>query len=333
MTLLFYPYVLICALFLALVSYLAHSEVATTLPQVNAFISDMVARYGFAPGKLQDIFAQVELRPEIITAMTRPAESKPWFEYRKIFINPERINGGVAFWDKYQDALNRAEARFGVDPTIIVAIIGVETRYGAKMGNYRVMDALTTLAFQYPRRAQFFRGQLEEYLLLTRKEGIDPLSEKGSYAGAMGMPQFMPSSFRDFAVDFDGDGRRDLWNNPSDAIGSVANYLRRNEWQPNALIASATQISSGSNIAGLINTNPKPNTRLERFKTAGVRPVNQISGNPAAALLRFEGESAPEYWLCFQNFYAITRYNHSPLYALAVYQLSQEIQQMNALNR
>jgi len=322
---LFYPYLLLCAGILTIVSYFAHGGVATALPQVNSFIIEMANRHGFSSVKLRAIFDQVELRPEIITAMTRPAESKPWFEYRTIFITPERINGGMEFWDKHQDALNLAEARYGVDPAIIIAIIGVETRYGAKMGNYRVMDALTTLAFQYPKRAPFFRSQLEEYLLLTRKESIDPLSGKGSYAGAMGIPQFMPTSFRDFAVDFDGDGRRDLWNNPSDAIGSVANYLRRNGWQPNLPIATAAEISPGAKVAGLISKNPKPNTPLERLKAAGIRTSKPISGNPAVALLRFDGKDADEYWLCFQNFYAITRYNHSPLYALAVYQLSQEI--------
>ncbi|CAK0764069.1 Membrane-bound lytic murein transglycosylase B [Gammaproteobacteria bacterium] len=312
-------------LILSWIPTLARAEVATMLPEVNDFIANMAARHGFQIATLRTIFGQVVLHPEIIEAITRPAEAKPWFEYRNIFLTAARIEGGIEFWQENQEALTVTEARYGVDPAIVVAIIGVETRYGAKTGTYRVIEALSTLAFQYPKRAPFFRDQLEEYLLLTRNEGMDPLLPKGSYAGAMGLPQFMPTSFRDFAVDLDGDGHRDLWNNPWDAIGSVANYLRRHEWQPHGPIAVPVNLKEGTNPTPLLGTDLKPNLRLNYLSSLGFQSTESIPGNPTAAPLRLEGKNSLEYWLCFQNFYAITRYNHSPLYAMAVYQLSQEI--------
>ncbi|CAK0755423.1 Membrane-bound lytic murein transglycosylase B [Gammaproteobacteria bacterium] len=300
-------------------------EMATELPQVNEFIVEMAARHDFTVSALRTIFDQVVLRPEIIEAISRPAEGKPWFQYRELFLTPARIDGGIEFWHKHRSALSIAQTRYGVEAAVIVAIIGVETRYGAKTGTHRVLEALTTLAFQYPKRAPFFRAQLEEYLLLTRNEGMDPLLAKGSYAGAMGLPQFMPTSFRDFAVDLNGDGHRDIWNNPDDAIGSVANYLHSNNWQPSGSIAVPVDLAKDADPDSLVGADLKPNLRLDRFRSLGLLPSEPVSGNPAAALLRLEGKDEPEYWLCFQNFYAITRYNRSPLYAMAVHQLAQEI--------
>ncbi|CAK0780769.1 Membrane-bound lytic murein transglycosylase B [Gammaproteobacteria bacterium] len=316
---------LVMAVVLAWFPPLAHGEAATTLSQVNEFIAEVAARHGFVVPALYALFDNVTLRPEIIETITRPAEAKPWFEYRAIFLTQARIEGGIEFWREHQDALSVAESRYGVDPAIVVAILGVETRYGAKTGTYRVIDALTTLAFQYPKRASFFRDQLEEYLLLTRNEGIDPLLPKGSYAGAMGLPQFMPTSFRDFAVDLDGDGHRDLWNNPWDAIGSVANYLRRHDWQPQGPVAVPANLVAGVDPAPLLKADLKPNLYLNRLRAMGLQPTEPVSGNPPVALLRLDGKISPEYWLGFQNFYAITRYNHSPLYAMAVHQLAREI--------
>lgn len=302
-----------------------HGEAAITLPPVNEFIDEMAKDYGFKISDLKEVFEQVALRPEIIETITRPAEGKPWFEYRAIFLTPDRIEGGIEFWRKHHDALSIAESRYGVDPSVVTAIIGVETRYGARTGTYRVLDALTTLAFQYPKRAPFFRDQLKEYLLLTRAEGLDPLAMKGSYAGAMGLPQFMPTSFRDFAVDLDGDNHRDLWNNPWDAIGSVANYLYRHQWQPHEPIAVTAHLGTKVDASTLLGQNLKPARPLDYFRSQGLQPSQPIPGNPATTLLRLEGKDLPEYWLCFQNFYTITRYNHSPLYAMAVYQLAHEI--------
>jgi len=318
-------FIVVVTLILGWIPTFTHAEVATALPQVDEFITAVAARHGFAVSALRAIFSQVVLRPEIIEAITRPAEAKPWFEYRAIFLTPARIEGGVEFWRNHQDALSVAKSRYGVDPAVIVAILGVETRYGAKTGTYRVLEALSTLAFQYPKRAPFFRDQLEEYLLLTRSEGMDPLLPKGSYAGAMGLPQFMPTSFRDFAVDLDGDGHRDLWNNSWDAIGSVANYLRRHDWEPHGPVAVPVNLGEGIDPTSLLKSDLKPSLPLSRLRFLGLQPTESVSGNPTAAPLRLEGKNAFEYWLCFQNFYTITRYNHSPLYAMAVYQLSQKI--------
>ncbi|CAK0776302.1 Membrane-bound lytic murein transglycosylase B [Gammaproteobacteria bacterium] len=291
---------------------------------VQDFIVSMSKEHGFLISDLRTVFDQVSFRLEIIEAMSRPAEAKPWFEYREIFVTPDRIEEGVQFWKKNQAALVAAEAKYGVDPAILVAILGVETRYGSKTGTYRVIDALATLAFQYPKRASFFREQLEEYLLLARTEKIDPLSPKGSYAGAMGLPQFIPTSFRDFAVDLDGDGHRDIWNNPWDAVGSVGNYLLKHGWQSGAPIAVAVDIGE-VNPAPLLEAGTKPELHWNRLRSLGFQTEVAVVGNPEVALLRLEGEDFPEYWLGFQNFYSITRYNHSSLYAMAVYQLAQEI--------
>ncbi len=306
-------------------SPLGHGQTAGELPAVRDFISEMVARYNFDNTTLNRLFERVNLHPEIIDTMTRPAEAKPWHEYRNIFLTQARIDGGVEFWREQRAALERAKAEYGVDPAIIVAIIGVETRYGTRTGTYRVIEALSTLAFQYPKRAPFFRTQLMEYLLLTRQEGFDPLELKGSYAGAMGLPQFMPSSFREFAVDLDKDGRRDLWNNPADAIGSVANYLARHDWQPGEPIAIAVRLTNDAKPDSLVDAGLKPTLPFNRVWSAGLLSDQKIPGDSLTAVLRLEGETGPEYWLGLQNFYAITRYNHSPLYAMAVYQLSQAI--------
>lgn len=304
--------------------YLATAHGAIESPGLRDFINDMVRKHDFSVAELDALFSQAEPRPDIIDAITRPAEGKPWYEYRTIFVNDARIDGGVEFWRTHADALTRAHSTYGVPPEIISAIIGVETRYGKNTGSYRVLDALSTLAFDYPARAKFFRGELENYLLLTRDEGIDPLSLKGSYAGAMGLPQFIPSSYRHYAVDFDNDGQRDLWANPVDAIGSVANYFSEHGWQSDAVVVLPAQVS-GDNYAALADEGLKPERSLREFERQGVSVSGDAPADQPAALLEFEGEAGMEYWLGFQNFYVITRYNRSPLYAMAVYQLSNEI--------
>lgn len=293
---------------------------------VQNFIREMAARHGFNPTQLQVLFDRVQPQPSIIAAMTRPAEAKPWYEYRAIFINPQRIQGGVEFWRTHAAPLARAEQVYGVPPEIVVAIIGVETQYGGNMGRHRVLEALATLAFDYPRRADFFRKELEAFLLLTRAEGVDPLALRGSYAGAMGWGQFMPTSYQDYAVDFDGDGRRDLWRNPRDAIGSVANYFRQHGWRPGEPVIVPARVS-GSTYPDLITrrlTTP-PRDSIASLQAQGVAPLTPVDGARAALLLELQGRDGPEYWLAFHNFYVITRYNRSQLYAMAVYQLSREI--------
>jgi len=294
-------------------------------PDVQAFIREMVAQHGFNARQLQATFSQAHAQPSIIAAMSKPAEAKPWYAYREIFVNPKRIQGGVAFWQANAAALADAERTYGVPAEIVVAIIGVETQYGGNMGKYRVLEALATLAFDYPRRAAYFRKELENFLVMTRAEGIDPLTPRGSYAGAMGYGQFMPGSFQSFAVDFDGDGRRDLWRNPRDAIGSVANYFKKNGWRTGEPVAVPAQVS-GNRYPGLVSRQlSQPKTRVADLQAQGVTPTEPVSGSQPAMLLEYVGRNGPEYWLGFDNFYVITRYNRSQLYALAVYQLSQAI--------
>jgi membrane-bound lytic murein transglycosylase B len=294
------------------------------LPGVAAFIDEMVERNGFERAGLDAAFGEAEVLPSVVEALARPAEARPWHEYRKIFLTPERVEGGVEFWREHAAALDRAQALHGVAPEVVVAIIGVETRYGRNTGSYRVLDTLSTIAFATERRADFFRRELEQFLLLTREEGVPPLAPRGSYAGAMGIPQFIASSFRRYAVDFDGDGRRDLWTNPTDAIGSVANYLKVHGWERGGTVTlRATPIAGDA--AQLVEAASKPSLPVSRLRDQGV----QIDGSPPTDalgyLFRLEQQDGYEYWLGLQNFYAITRYNHSNLYAMAVYQLAREI--------
>lgn len=294
-------------------------------PDVQAFIREMVARHRFDAARLRATFSRAQTQPSILAAMSRPAEAKPWHAYRPIFISARRIQGGVEFWRANAAALARAERTYGVPAEYVVAIIGVETQYGGNMGKYRVLEALATLAFDYPRRAAYFRKELENFLLLARAEGIDPLAPRGSYAGAMGYGQFMPSSFRSYAVDFDGDGHRDLWRNPRDAIGSVANYFSKHGWRSGQPVAVPAVVSGGRYSALVSRRVSRPQHSVGSLRDQGVISQGRVSDGQAAMLLELQGRDGPEYWLGFHNFYVITRYNQSQLYAMAVYQLSQEI--------
>lgn len=319
-----------CSALLALLAACASVQATDTThygtnPQAQAFIDRMVTAHDFNRQQLVDLFAQAERRDDILELMSKPAEKKlRWFEYRKIFLTQSRIDGGVAFWHDHADILADTAREFGVDAQIIVAIIGVETRYGSNTGRHRVLDALSTLAFDYPPRAQFFTGELEQYLLLAREEQIDLTATTGSYAGAMGYGQFIPSSYREYAVDFDADGKRDLWNSPRDIIGSVANYFRAHGWEAGQPVAVPTQVATG-NIQAVLDQGYKPHSTLGELRKDGVTPDRKLPADLQAALIQYDQENGPEYWLGFKNFYVITRYNHSPLYAMAVYQLSEEI--------
>ncbi|HEC28354.1 MAG TPA: lytic murein transglycosylase B [Gammaproteobacteria bacterium] len=298
-------------------SYLQRTE-------VQSFIKMMVTRHQFKPGELEQWFVAIHPRPDIIASISNPAEKKPWYEYRKIFLIEQRIKGGVGFWNQHHALLERAERETGVPARIIVAILGVETLYNRYEGRYPVMESLSTLAFDYPKRSAFFRGELEQFLLLAREEKVDPLSLKGSYAGAMGGPQFISSSFRRFAVDFDHDGKRDIWHNPADMIGSVANYFKKHKWQKNQLITVRARVDS-SHVNDVINKGINPYYSLKELKKMGITGMIPDKTNIKAALIKLDGTAGPEYWLGMQNFYVITRYNHSPLYAMAVFQLSEAI--------
>lgn len=293
---------------------------------VNAFINMMVQKHRFTHQELEEIFSKARIRPSIIAAISRPAESKPWYDYRPIFVNDSRIKAGVAFWNKNAEALKRAHSVYGVPAGIIVAIIGVETRYGQQKGGYPVIDALSTLAFDYPPRSDFFKSELEQYLLMTREDNIDPLKLLGSYAGAMGQPQFISSSFRNYAVDFDGDGHRDLWNNSADAIGSVANYFNKHGWQADEPIVSRAKVS-GTQYEKLLDTGLKPSWTPAQLRAAGVTFKGEPGPQAKGALVELETEDGHDYWVGWQNFYVITRYNHSALYAMAVFQLADKIRE------
>ncbi|MGA7802629.1 MAG: lytic murein transglycosylase B [Gammaproteobacteria bacterium] len=293
-------------------------------PALNEFIDQMATRHHFDRARLVELFAKVRVQPSIIEAITRPAESKPWYQYRPIFVTRSRIEEGVKFWDRHANLLDQARQKYGVAPQILVAILGVETRYGTHTGRYRVLDSLSTLAFDYPARAKFFRSELAQFLLLTREEGIDPLSVKGSYAGAMGDPQFISSSYRRYAVDFNGDGKRDLWNSPGDVIGSVANYFRAHGWTPGAPIAVRAKVT-GDRYPSLLDSGLEPRMTVSAMRGYGVEPQTPVPGDAQAILLALQDRTGDEYWLGLHNFYVITRYNHSPLYAMAVYQLGEAI--------
>ncbi len=294
-------------------------------PDVHAFIAEMDRKHGFNTDALRQLFAGVTIQDAILVAIARPYEAKPWYAYKKLFLTDARIQGGIEFRQRNALALANAESKYGVSPEIITAIIGVESSYGQRPGNYRVIDALSTLGFDYPKRAAFFRGELEQFLLLCRDEGMDPLKPSGSYAGAMGMPQFMPSSFRRLAADGDGDGRRDIWNNPADAIASVARYFAANGWQTGEPIAVSAKVEGVAAYQRLASKSLKPDHALAQFVEMGVVPEEPVNGSPRAALVKLDEENGPAYWLGFQNLYAITRYNHSPLYAVAAYELSKRI--------
>jgi len=289
---------------------------------VKAFIQEMHKEHGFDKKALSQLMQGVKQQTTALEAIARPAEGVlTWKDYRKIFITNKRIDKGVQFWKDNEALLNRAEKEFGVPAEFIVAIIGVETYYGKHAGNYPVLDALTTLGFDYPPRARFFRKQLKQYLMMTREEKLDAKSLTGSYAGAMGMPQFIPSSFRAYAVDFDGNGVRDFWNSSADPIGSVANYFKRHGWKKGEPVVSPALVSKNAKKLG--GKKMKPHKSIAEFKKAGAKPKAVFSDSAKATLLKFDGKNGEEFWLGLQNFYVITRYNHSPMYAMAVYQLSQ----------
>ncbi|NOZ36779.1 MAG: lytic murein transglycosylase B [Gammaproteobacteria bacterium] len=297
---------------------------------LNNFINEMVTKHNFSADKLKKLFAQTRLHQNILDAIARPAESKPWREYRPIFLTRDRLLGGLKFWRDNEASLQRARKTFGVPEEIIVAIIGVETRYGKHAGRYPVIDALATLAFAYPPRSPFFRKELREYLLMSREEGLDPLQQKGSYAGAMGMPQFMPSSFRQYAIDFNGDGQRDLWRNPTDAIGSVANYFKKHHWKKGQPIANKVSVR-GDAYKKLLGANGqhllKPHLSQQELRAHGVNLPKGLPANIQGSLIELDGKYGPEQWLIWPNFYVISRYNHSALYSMSVFQLSQQLRE------
>jgi len=298
---------------------------------VRQFMAAMVQRHGFSKKELESVFRRVQAQPTVLKSMTlAPESSRAWQSYRAIFVNPVRIDAGVRFWNRHALALERASAEFGVPEEIILGIIGVETTYGRNMGSYRVIDALTTLAFDSPNRGEFFRAQLESYLLYTRETKTDVFRMKGSCAGAIGIPQFMPGSYRRFAIDYDGDGRKDLAESPADAIGSVANFLREHGWQRGQAIAVPAAVE-GSAARLLVDSGFKPLYRAADLPSFGVKPASDLDAGALCSLIELESPSQPsEYWVGLQNFYVLTRYNRAGFYGIAVLELGRAVKEARA---
>jgi membrane-bound lytic murein transglycosylase B len=294
-------------------------------PVIESIIENMTVKHGYPKTDLLQLFSQAQIRPSVVAAMKKPYEELPWHRYRKLFVTDTHIRDGIDFWNRHKVTLDRAERQFGVPQHIIVAIIGVETRYGQSMGRHRVLDSLTTLVVQYPRRRAFFSEELEQFLLLTWEEGLDPLRVKGSYAGAMGVPQFIASSYRHYAVDFNGDQHRDLIGQPEDAIGSVANYLHRHHWQVGKPIAGDAVVSKTSVADQYVTEKLKTNSTVARLTDAGINSSVPLNGASPAALVRLDKGGMPEYRIVFNNFYVITKYNRSVHYAMAVFELGEEL--------
>ena len=296
-------------------------------PEAKIFIDEMVSEHSFDRKQMENWFANANKQQSILDAIARPAErTKTWKEYRPIFIVPLRVTNGVKFWQEHKDVLARAEKQWGVPAEMIVAIIGVETNYGRNTGSHKVIDALSTLAFDYPPRSPFFRKELQNYFLLIREQKQDPLAFKGSYAGAMGYGQFMPSSYREYAVDFDGDGFTDIWNNTTDAIGSVANYFKRHGWKEGEPVAVRARFE-GKPDGITFNQIEPPQQTVADWKKRGFEPITPLDDSLPAVVLQLEGQHGTEYWIAPRNFYVITRYNRSHLYSLAVFQLSQQLRE------
>ena len=291
----------------------------------KAFAADLAREYGLDAGEVLAILAKAEYQQSIIDAISRPAEAtKPWKDYRPIFITDARRDGGIAFYRDNRELIDKVAAQYQVAPSIIVAIIGVETSYGRITGKYKVLDALTTLAFYYPPREKFFREQLSQLLRLNDGHLAYPIEElRGSYAGAMGWGQFMPTSIARFAQDYDGDQRIDLWNSTPDIVASVASYFQGHGWEPDGPVALRAELAE--NAREISPANSEPVYPLEQLRAWGYQVPDQLDAQRPATLLKLEGEQGTEYWITFQNFYVITRYNRSPMYAMAVKQLAEAI--------
>ena len=308
------------AIFALVLFMWVNSAYAANLPGISEFIDEMVVRHNFNRAELESAFEHANHLPRVIEAISRPATYRPWLEYRESFVNLERIKLGLRYWEKHQKSFLDAEQKYGVPQEIILAVIGVETVYGLDVGTFRTLDALTTLAFDYPSRAEFFRSELENYLLLARDQELDLLSIRGSYAGALGIPQFMPSSYRNYAVDFNDDRKVDLLHQSDDAIGSVASYLKAYGWKNGESVAIRAQIDYRI-CAGEIAI---PRT-ISEWKMAGVLPDMEVVQSEYARLIDFTVTEGKEFWLALNNFEVITRYNNSDYYAMSVFQLAERI--------
>lgn len=309
-----------------MLAVLPAAHAAETNPDVQAFVQEMADRHGFSRSALERSLRETKFLSSIIRAMDAPSTALPWREFRPRHVNDARFEGGLRFWEEHAALLERAAAEYRVPPEIIVATIGIETLFGRNTGRVNVLDALVTLAFGYPRRAAFFRGELEQFLLLARENGWPPNSVRGSFAGAIGVPQFLPSSYRKYAVDFDGDGRRDL-RGVADAIGSVANYYREFGWRMGEPVVIPAD-PAGSELDPLLAAGIAPHLTVGEFRRRGVVPLDPAPDEALAALIVVEADTGPRHFLALNNFYVITRYNRSINYAMAVQELAATLRQL-----
>ncbi len=298
--------------------------------EVAAFAKDYAKKHNKNVSDVHATLKQAKYKQSIIDAISKPAEfTMEWERYSKIFLSEKRIKQGVEFWKKHQKTLNAVSKKYQVEPEIILAVIGVETFYGTRMGNYRVLDALTTLGFDYKPRASFFKKELAEYLTMTYEQKLDAQKLMGSYAGAMGYGQFIPSSYRAYAKSHDGKGPIDIWTDSADAMASVANYLHVHKWRYGDLITIPVM---GEVSTDLITKGLSPDKTVKQLRAAKVNVAHAVSGDAKVTLMKLIGNEGSEYWVGFNNFYVITRYNRSTLYSMAVFQLSQLLKyQMNAV--
>lgn len=322
-------FIIIGLLIISVASYADFSALES--PEIQAYITSLVNKYDFDRTKLETLFSTVTMSYEVIAKTAAPFEAQPWYIYREKMLTAERINKGIAYWNRNETLLNEAESKYGVPASIIVAIIGVETKYGENKGIYPVFNTLVSLAFNHGRRADFFKSELTEYLLLTRENNLPPLLLKGSYAGAVGLPQFMPSSYRRFAIDCKQKGYADLFENDADAIASIGNYLHKHGWETGIVVAVPTTIQ-GNCDAIIANKKYKPYLTQTDLAQYGITPLQSISPNKAC-LVQLQVENGNEYWLGLQNFYAISRYNNSTHYVMAVNLLAQRIQEGKSANK
>lgn len=308
---------------LLLASSVSAIEADADQPQ---WLEQLSEKFSLSNTELEAAVEQAEYQQDIIDAMTRPAEAKPWSTYRPIFLTEKRLNQGVEFWQEHEELLEKAQQELQVPAQIITAIIGVETFYGSHMGTHKVLDALYTLGFHYPPRGEFFRSEFANYLVLAKEQDWELAEQKGSYAGAMGMGQFIPSSYRHYAVDFDGDGERNLFD-ATDAIGSVANYFHEHHWQLDEEVAYPATVTDTEKAHALLSEERQLTHSWAELAAAGIIVEDELAADTPVKLIELAGAKGPEYWVVRHNFYVITRYNHSPLYAMAVYQLSEQLKQ------
>jgi membrane-bound lytic murein transglycosylase B len=296
-------------------------------PEIVAFINEVTEREGLKRKDVQRLLRKARPQPKIIDIMSRPIEKvAPWWEYREHFLTPERVSDGAQFWADHRDSLERVAATYQVPPEYVVAILGVETRYGRITGHYRVLDALATLAFDYPPRHSYFAGELAQFMVLAKENQLDPLTTTGSYAGAMGAPQFMPSAYRRYAVSVGNDQRRDLWGDWDDILASVANYLHENGWKAGQPVLAETRIDPAANFH-IEPRNLELNETVDTLGAHGVTVDAEIPADTPALLILAEQPDGPSYRVGFHNFYVLTRYNTSARYAMAVHDLAQAILQ------